>query len=102
LNFDTRLAFVGGFATMEMVPVVDSQIILRSRVGKMVGGIDRMTGNTFLNGYDKDDADRSPVSSAELQCKPATPIFLMEADMLVTTPVATAIAVMIVSGNTGQ
>jgi len=74
LNFDTRLAFVGGFAMLEMVQVVDNQIVLRSRDGRMSGGIDRVTGKAFLNGYDK-DGDRAPVYSADLECKPATPVF---------------------------
>jgi len=34
-----------------------------------------LTGNAFLNGYDKDGTDRSPVYSADLECKPATPVF---------------------------
>ena len=37
LNFNTRLAFVGGIAMLDIVQVVDSQIVLKSQDGS---GID--------------------------------------------------------------
>jgi hypothetical protein len=48
VNFDTRLAFIGGWATLEMLEVVDNQVTLRSRDGKIIGGIDRITGTRLF------------------------------------------------------
>ena len=71
LKSDMRLVVVDEWTTLEMVEI-NNPIMLRSRDGKMIVIIDRLTRRTFVQRYDADD---KLIFAVDFDCEQANAAF---------------------------